>query len=169
MDINEVGIIIQTLVTVAMFATFFVYFLQFKVMKDQLQETQKASRAQNFLSVVNYLQSEHIRKARTFVLEILRFKQFIQWSDWNDEERSEASKVCSSYDVAAIVVKQGLVPKEIIVDNWGPSIRQCYSILKPFIEDAQIRNKSTEYWNDFEWLAKECGWNGETIGNNLNQ
>lgn len=149
---ETVQIILQSVVLIGVFATLIVYYRQLKAMTVQLDIARHSSTAQNFISVINYLQAEHVRQARTLVLTKLNARQF---SSWTDEEKRAASTVCSTYDVAAILLQMGLVPQDPFITNWGPSIRNCYQVLKPFIDLMQQPDKGgPQYWNDLKWLAE---------------
>lgn len=141
---NAWSLVLQLMVWVAMIATFLVYFRQLRAM-------QRGAIGQNILSVVNYLQAPYVREARTIVRENLRGRHF---SDWSDPEKRAAALVCSTYDVAAILIfQQELVPSEPFVSNWGPSIKDCYEILREYIAEMQKpENSGPAYWNDFGML-----------------
>ncbi len=152
--------IIQALGTIVITLTLIVYFRQLNVMRDQLPvmrdqlaEMRNASRAQNLLSLVQFLQAPDVRAARKMVRVELPKVPFEQW----DKERdwSFASTVCSSYDVAGIVLREGLVTTHPIVENWGSSIRDCYHTCEPFIKEMR-RTSGENYWDDFEWLCDEA-------------
>lgn len=151
---ETVQIALQSVVLLGIFATLIVYYRQLKAMTAQLDIARHSSTAQNFISVINYLQAEHVRQARTLVLIKLNTKEL---GSWTDEEKRAASTVCSTYDVAAILLQMGLVPKDAFIPNWGPSIRNCYQVLRPFIDLMQQPDKGgPRYWNDLKWLADEA-------------
>jgi hypothetical protein len=144
------SLIIQGTVGVAVVATFVVYFHQLRTMQNQLSATRESSVAQNILAVVNFLQAEDVRAARTIVRRELRSKAM---EDWNESEREAASRVCATYDVAAVLLREKLVPLGPFVENWGPSIADCHQILLPFIRKMQEpANSGPSYWDDFGWL-----------------
>jgi hypothetical protein len=144
------SLIIQGAVGVAIVATLGVYFRQLRTMQCQLTATRESSVAQNILAVVNFLQAEDVRAARTIVRRQLRSKPM---NEWSEQEREAASRVCATYDVAAVLLREKLVPLGPFVENWGPSIADCHQILLPFIEKMQEPTKSgPNYWDDFGWL-----------------
>src|SRR5438552_12042568 len=153
------SLLVQTVVGIAIVGTFVVYYLQLRTMqrqltttRDQLDSVRDASRAQNILSVINFLQSEDVRSARTIVRRDLRGKPM---AEWDNLEQQAASRVCSTYDIAGILLREGLVPLAPFLDNWGPSIRDCYVVLLPYIRKMQLPEHSgPSYWNDFGWLYK---------------
>ena len=135
---------LQLLVWLAMLATFWVYY-------RQLHTMQNASTAQNFLSLINYLQAKEVQEARRLVRKHLVGKPHTTWTP--DEERA-AAITCSSYDVAAILIRQGLIPAAPFLENWGPSVKHCYEVLGDYLREMQ-KNSGPHYWNDFVWLNSE--------------
>ncbi|MCJ7449018.1 MAG: hypothetical protein MUO72_15145 [Bacteroidales bacterium] len=144
---DYLSIWIQAGTAILILATFWVYFFQLWTMR-------KATRGQNSISIINYLQDEKVRKSREVVLEILSAKPY---SDWTTDEKKEASRVCTSYDLVSILtLEQKLVPPEIIIDNWGPSIVRCYKIVEEHIIEMQKPERmGPEYWNDFVKLHRK--------------
>ena len=146
-------LVVQVVATCVIAATLVVYFLQLRTMRRQLETSKEAATASNILGVVNFLQDEQVRKAREVVRKRLRSKTY---NDWDEEEKREAARVCSTYDVAAILIRSKLVPMKLFVENWGPSIEDCYDILKPYIEEMQRPEHSgPAYLDDFGWLYNE--------------
>ena len=147
------NLIVQGLIGIAIIATFGVYYFQLRTMQKQLAASKDASVAQNILALINFLQTEDVRASRTVVRKDLRS---IPMDKWNKQQVEDASRVCATYDVAAILIREGLVPAKPFVENWGPSIRECFVTLRPFISSMQSsQNSGPEYWNDFEWLYEQ--------------
>lgn len=121
--------------------------------RQLVESSRKSSAAQNILAVVTFLQAEDVRAARTIVRQDLRS---IPMGEWSSLQRQAASRVCATYDVAAVLLREGLVPLRPFADNWGPSIKDCYLVLLPFIESMQSpENSGPRYWNDFGWLYEQ--------------
>jgi hypothetical protein len=140
------NLVITGITGVAIVATFAVYYHQLRAMRH-------ASAAQNMLALVNFLQTEDVRDARRVVRKDLVGRPF---SSWKPEEERAAALVCSTYDVAAIVMRQGLVPSAPFIENWGPSIKHCHEVLKDYIIDMRKpENSGPAYWDDFDWLHGE--------------
>lgn len=146
-------LVIQAVTAAALLLTLYVYYRQMCTMAAQLQASRDGATAQNILALTNFLQAEEVRAAREIVRVTLANKNF---SSWTPEERREASRVCSTYDVAAIIIRMGLVSREPFVENWGPSIRHCYEVTKPLVEEMQKpENSGPSYWDDFGWLNQQ--------------
>lgn len=147
------SIVLQIVISLAAFGTLYIYSRQLKVMSRQLTAMQESSRAQSGLSLVAFLQAPEVRTARHCVREVLSQKPHHEWSA---EERQSASQVTANYDVAAALIRAGLAPVELVAANWGPSIRHCYEILIPYIEEHRTRTGADpRYWSNFKWLYEK--------------
>jgi hypothetical protein len=152
-DYQSAQLVIQIVGVTALLLTLYVYYKQLRTMSAQLESARDASSAQNILALTNFLQAPEVRTAREVVRVNLAEKPY---DNWTQDERREAARVCSTYDVAAIIIRMGLVPREPFVENWGPSIRHCFEVTKPFLEEMQRpENSGPTYWDDFGWLYEE--------------
>lgn len=123
-------------------------------MKSQREDAQTMARTTNLLALAEFLQNSDARAARRHVLHTLASKPYVEWTD---ADRLEAGRVCSSYDLAGILVRRTLVDKDLVVDNWGPSIFRCYQVLRPHIQEMQTMDRGgSRYWDDFVWLQEEA-------------
>jgi hypothetical protein len=158
--IQLIGIVFQCLGIVALILTVIVYSGQLHTMNKQLQTslqqldaTRQGSNGQNILALVNFLQTEDIRAARTMVFQDLKEKHF---TTWNEQEIRAASKVCSSYGVTGVILKTGVIPTKPFLENWGTSILRSFEILVPYIREMQKpENAGSQYWSTFEWLYQQ--------------
>lgn len=148
------AVALQVLVAFAAVATVYVYYRQLKVMSGQLAAMRESARGQSSLSLVVFLQAPDVREARHVVRRVLSKKPI---TDWTAEERASASVVVANYDVAAALIRADVASVQMITANWGPSIRHCYEVLRPFIlEQRALPGGSSRYWSNFEWLAAEA-------------
>lgn len=138
--------LIQSIVLIAVLV---VYAKQLTQMRHQVAAARHASDGQNLLALASFLQSEDVRSARGIVIRQLENRDHKTWSE---DERRAAAKVCSSYGTAGVVIEAGTVPEAPFLDNWGPSIHRCHSILKDFILDRRTQMHPT-YWTVFDRLA----------------
>ena len=114
---------------------------------------QESSKAQSGLELVAFLQSSEVREARCHVRESLSQKPL---ADWTTEDRKFAALVVANYDVAAALIREGLGPVTLITGNWGPSIKHCFDVLKPYIDEQRSRDGGcATYWSNFEWLREQ--------------
>jgi hypothetical protein len=138
---NLWSLILQATIGFFIVGTFAVYYFQLRAMRH-------GSTAQNILALVNFLQVSHVRDARTHVRKVLDGKPY---SKWTDDDKRQAEAVCANYDIASIIaLKHKLAPPSLLLDDFGPSIRACYEILKPHIEEfRKAENSGPTYWDDF--------------------
>ncbi|BCW36051.1 hypothetical protein StoSoilA2_21070 [Arthrobacter sp. StoSoilA2] len=115
-----------------------------------------ASRAQSLLSILDYLQRTDIRDSRRKVLTVLAN---IPVSKWTDDQRATASNASASYDLVGTLLRNGVVDREPIIQNYGASIIRCHAVCKPMIDGfrSQMSGDFAQgYWKDFDWLAEEA-------------
>jgi hypothetical protein len=147
-------LLLQLIVGVAAFVTLLFLYKQLRVMQDQLLAMQETTKAQSALSLVNFLQAPEVRAARQTVREVLSKKPHTKWSA---AERQAASMVCANYDVAAGLLRAHLAPAELVVNNWGPSVRHCHKVLEPYVaEHRSGTGGHLSYWSNFDWLCSEA-------------
>jgi hypothetical protein len=146
-------LIIQVLTTATLVATFVAFLAQLRTMHQQVEVARQSTLAQNTLAVAQYLSQPEIRAGRRHVFRVLGDKPF---SKWTDDDRIEAERVCSSYDVAGLIVRAEIASSRIIVENWGASLRRIYRITAPLIQEMRSLSGDPNYWDDFEWLAKQA-------------
>jgi hypothetical protein len=144
---------LQLIATIILIATLYVYHRQLRTMEAQLVASQNSASAQNLLALMSMLQEEDTRAARTYLLMSTKHKEY---NAWNEDDRKAAAKVCATYGPAGAILKTGLVPREPIISNWGPSIRDCYKVIKPFIEEMQQSDKGgPDYMINVVWLYEQ--------------
>ncbi|MFZ3182668.1 MAG: hypothetical protein WA173_00795 [Pseudomonas sp.] len=139
----------------AAFLSVYLVLRQIKILSAQLEATQQASEAQSIISIVQFLQSNDARKARETVRASLSKAHHDQWTE---EQARDASFACANYDVVAALLRAGLIKnKQIIIENWAPSIQHCHQVLAPYIEKKRMGlGGHPKYWSNFEWLRTQC-------------
>lgn len=118
----------------------------------QLRETRYTTHAQAYSAAVEILQEEKVRQARKVVFS-LKEKPLAKWTK---NEIEAAENVCHTYDVVGQMTRHNLLPKEIIIDSWGPSLRKSWTILSQLVNKYRNDFSATEYWDDYEWLVIEA-------------
>ena len=136
-------LITQVVATAVIAATLVVYYFQLCAMRRERAD-------QNLLALVSFLQSPDVRQARGTVRKVLSTKQH---ADWTDEERDDAATTCSSYDIAAILASNAVVSRDILIEHWSPSIKECFEVCEPYIQEMR-RSSGNKYWDDFELLYR---------------
>lgn len=122
----------------------------------QLRQMKKTSQAQNAVVLMKDLLIPRLREDRKFLLRErenhFRNKPI---DEWKEHEKDAVERVCASYDLAGIMIQEGLVPKEIIVKNWWHSIIGCYEWSSPLINYRQEKH-GKDFWDDFKWLYEKA-------------
>ena len=54
------------------------------------------------------------------------------------------------------MVQAHMFPKDLVVDNWGHSLRNSKPVLMPLVRQYREKWKSSEVWDGFEWLCDEA-------------
>jgi hypothetical protein len=108
--------------------------------------------AQNTLSVAQFLFDPELSEGRGYMFEDLGRKPV---SKWTDEDKAKAQRVCSSYDIAGLLVMAGIVDRDVIVQHWGQTLKRLYPIMKPLISNRRELSGDPYYWQSLEWLAKQ--------------
>lgn len=147
-------LVVQVISTSVIALTLIVYYFQFRIMRSQLKISEKAVQAQNTLSLINFLQDDETWQAKKTVITKLKDNPYLNWQE--DEEKA-ASKVCSTYDIAGMIISGEMVSKKLFLENWGSSIKRCYEILEPHIKELQRPEKAgSEHWKHVKWLYEEA-------------
>lgn len=108
--------------------------------------------AQAYSATIDHLQNEKIRQARRTVF-LIKDKPI---ENWSKTETDASEMVCHTYDAIGQMVRHHLLPKEIIIDHWGPSLRNTWPILLPLVQKYRQEFAAPEYWDDYEWLVNEA-------------
>ncbi len=113
----------------------------------------KTLKVQNLIFLVkDVLQAPGLSEARGILLELPKKKGF---NSWTDEETDAAKKACGAYNTTGILVRNRIVPKDIILENWGASIKGCYEAAEKLIAEENKKYKiyKEKRWDSFKWLA----------------
>ena len=119
----------------------------------QLREMRRTTHAQAFAVAVGILQDEKAREARKVVFA-LHSRQ--TRSRWTKREKAAVEVVCYTYDLVGQMVRHGMLPKRIIIESWGPSLRNSWPVLSRLITEYRGRFAAPEYWDDCEWFAAQA-------------
>jgi hypothetical protein len=121
------------------------------VLLRQTRELKRATHAQAYFTALEYLQNDKVRFARKKLMEF----GGKPLHSWLEPEKWTAEKVCQSFDSVAIMVRHGMLPKELIIENWMDSLIRCWAAAEQLVNDYR-KIRGPEYWDDFEWLANEA-------------
>ena len=141
---------LQAIANTAIVATFFVYYRQMKFMQGQLEASRHASAGQNVLGLLPFLQDPRVSEARGVLINLKGKAPNL----WTDAEKESARSACAAYDIAGILIRSGIVPKDIIMNNWSDSITKCHVAATEYLKEVR-QSRGTDYWDNFEWLAEQ--------------
>ncbi len=121
---------------------------------DQLSETKRTADIDCFLRAASILQDETLRSDRAFLFlhESIDSKSP---DSWFLDRTTSAERVCSSYDLVGILLKKGLLPKDLILDAWSDSIKKSWQATRDLV-DFRRKRDGDSIWNHFEWMNKEA-------------
>lgn len=128
-----------------------------KHLAQQARIMKRSVENEALLWLIKELQEQRVIDARRHVIQVLWNGRW-PIDKWLEEDRKNASLVCSTYDVAAIIIRGGIISVKtaaIFVANWGPSLRKCYAACKPFMEEMR-KEAGPKYWDDFAWLDDQA-------------
>lgn len=136
----------------AVFAAISTWFVLQSVntMNSQTREMQRSTYAGAFESVFNILQDEEIRSARRLAIRELSHEDF---RNWTFDATEKAEKVIYTYDAVGVMIRNEMLPVNIVIDHWGDSIRKCWDALEKFVYNQREERNAPELFDDFEWLA----------------
>jgi len=112
----------------------------------------QATTAQTFDTIIRHLQNEEMRMVRKRVFSLKN----TEMQDWLHEDKMAVERFCHTYDSVGIMIRNGLIPKNIFLDNWGDSIKRGKPIVMPLIKKYRKDRNAVEIWDDYEWLAIEA-------------
>lgn len=141
---------IQGVTAVLILGTLIVYGLILLVMQKQLTAMRQADLNQNTLALMQFLQAPELARARGVLIELSKTQKPLK--HWSEDERESAERACAAYDLAGILIREGLVPESIIVKNWGNSIQKCHAAAAELLAELRA-SRGDEYWDDFDWLT----------------
>jgi hypothetical protein len=126
--------------------------ISFLFLASQIREARKAAVGQAFLGIVAVVQDQSMREARRRVFAL----RDTDLNQWTEENISDVEKVCQSYDIFGILCRHRLVPTKMVIDSWRDSLTLAWSICEPYVASLRAQREAPEFWDDFEWLAKQA-------------
>lgn len=148
MELNAIIAIAQILATLAICATLGIYYRQMKIMESQLNAMEQSAQSVALLDVIKWISESEIRAARK-TLMMTRGKRLEAWSE---DEKAKAKKVCVYYDIVGILIKNRVVPEDIIESHWGQSIIQCREAAAGLIDQTR-KEINSEAWGEYDRLC----------------
>lgn len=122
----------------------------FYVAYGQLKATVAANKASNFFDLVGCLQRQEVRDARKKVHNLEDYR------DWRDKQNcvEAAQQVGSSFDIAAVAMKSGLIEPRVFAEPWKTAICSTYDIIKDYIKERQQKTRDRMYLAHYVGLAR---------------
>lgn len=137
---------LQTIVSLAIVATFVVYALILWVMW-------RSTRAQNLLNLVVYLSQESLRTDRQTLINLGKLSK--PFGTWSNDAIKAAERVCASYNLAGLLVKEQAVSTETFVTAYADSLKKCFAASRDLLEEYR-RQRGDRYWKNFDLLVDEA-------------
>lgn len=142
--ISVANVIVQSCICV-------ILLLGFGMARLQLRAAANANKATNFFDLVSYLQRPEIREARSKVLSL-----GADYSSWKDDQEAKkaAQQVASSFDIAAVAMKHGLIDAAVFSEPWKTSVLSTFVVLREFVADMQRQRGDDMYFAHYVGLAR---------------
>jgi hypothetical protein len=117
----------------------------------QLELQVEARQTQNLVLAVDMLRDQDFRTAMMVVRNRMRGRPYTQW---DTADALHVMLVCSTFNLVALMVKQELLQRELLLEHWGQSAVDAWEALSAFIEAKQDQNPF--YCADFQWLYAQA-------------
>lgn len=111
----------------------------------------------NLLEVLRWLQDEDMRTCRTILYQMPpRTPEELQQPACA-EELSALEGVAHSFNSAAFMARKRMIPKGLLVENWGGVMSRCWPIVQPWAEYRRaLDDGHKRLWSDFEQVATDA-------------
>lgn len=149
-DLDWATFIASSLAAISALAVVVVYVIQTHILNQSRLGT-------NLFEVFRWLQDEHMTRCRATLYRMPpRTAQDLAQPDCADELRA-LETVAHSFNSAAFMARNRMIPKELLIANWGEVIVRCWPIVEPWAEYRRASEQGHDLlWSDFELLAKEA-------------
>ena len=126
---------------------------QANTLRQQLEEAKRKANTETFLSAVDRMQKEEVRKSRgtIFRLSIDEKKPF---QEWTTPEKKEAEIACQSFDVIGMMVRDGMVPPETLLKEWCGTIQKTWRGTTDLVNFRREKD-GENFWGAYQWLYEE--------------
>lgn len=127
---------------------------QAETLEKQLEQAKKASNAEYFFRAVDRMQDESIREARRRIFE-LAIDHRQPADSWHSKDVLSAEKVCQTYDLVGMMIKNGFVEESMILSSWHTSIIKSWQCTMQIVESRRLID-GDEFWGNYEWLYNKA-------------
>jgi hypothetical protein len=119
----------------------------------QVREARKARVLEAYLMFESRLTTEQARKDRRHIYET----SFENPSVITSEDREIIERVCVTFDILGVLVREGLMYRPLVFKPFYDVIIKCWKKTYDFVEfERKPNRKATTYMQDFEYLYKEA-------------
>ncbi len=116
----------------------------------QAERMRESWQAQNAIEIARDIQSERQREARRMLYWLK--SQDVEYSKWTPLQRNQADLVLQQLNTAAYMAEIGLLPKDMLEENWGNVFRNVFVAAQPRIEHRK-EEWARDLWKPFVTLA----------------
>lgn len=116
----------------------------------QLRAMRMGTQAQGTLEIIGRLQADPMREARGRLFAAHCSPEPI------GETTSDAETVAQVFDVMGILMRGGMIPKDLLLRPWGPAICKSWHSTSNLVHARRRRDKNPNLWESFEWLYHEA-------------
>ncbi len=123
-----------------------------------IEATLKEGRATVALSMLEKITDESFPRRRKRMFEILSRFKATNWADaFESEEDLEVRNFAYLYELMGLLVENGLVDLELVLDTLQYLVVRDWEIFAPHAAFVKSRYKVPfNAWGRFEWLAQEA-------------
>lgn len=154
----------QIIGIVAIVATLIIYACQLAAMRKQIVVAEKASQSGILFQLFQMLDGVRTQRATVFELAKKTDSELDElWKKKDSEIETEyvaAERVAGSFNVAALLAFNGIVPRNIIIQEWGTPATKAYKVLRYFLR-RERQSRGPNLWVNFDELVKAS--NGGTL------
>lgn len=128
---------------------------QLKQATDQSKQEAMANKITAFFSIVDHMQSEHVRAARRNVR-----KAGPDYSQWTQEQKEDAQLAATSFDVAGAALRYGAFDLAQFGIVWRNTVLELAPLIEPHVEERRKQTVARGLppegaFENYRWLVRE--------------
>lgn len=145
------GAVVGAIAAVAGITAAILYYRQLQQMAATAREQSAATQGQNLLHVVAALQAEPVRESRHEIINLYRKGLALDLAD--ERMRDHASRVCQAFSSAGFYARHGMIPEDLLIEEFGSLITRCHEVVEPWIATRRNMDARPDLWANYDWLA----------------
>jgi hypothetical protein len=122
------------------------------VCRRRFRATNTANARAGMLAATEWLQDETKRRMRAQLWDMQKLGTNVPSNDMYVATADKVGRVCQTI---GYYVKRGIVPGDMVIDNWGREMVSTWDACKSWAEYRREDEEDPSVWADFEWLANE--------------